>query len=547
MAFSVYNITHNRSIQIKIGTILVVLTTIVLAGYGVYQYVTLRSNNLTRLNDLADGVIARLTENLTKPIWEGDDIQVEKVVLAEMHEKNIFAIQVTDDKGNLLTHKGRDPQWQVIAQETLPSGDVISRQADVAFEGRLLGNVNLVFTKQFLYQDLQDAVKTLVVAVLALDAILLFALALSVRHILVRPLASLLDMANTIKTGDFSQDMRIRQRDEIGTLFNAFQEMQVKIGEVVRNVKASAQDLAQRSREMSVAAEHLSEGATQQAAASEQVSSSTEEMAATIRQTADNAKLTENMALTSANDARAGNQAVMEIVKAMAVIADRISVIQEIASQTNMLSLNASIEASKAQEYGKGFTVVASSVRDLARQSRAAADEIRGLVQSCVTLSAQAGDILQRLTPNTENTAELVQEICAASQEQSTGVEHINQAVQQLDQVTQQTAATAEQVAVTAEHLTTQAETLQNLMAFFTVKEFEPLVQAQDDDVQQLLQDIPKDRLLALLSAAISEKPGAPHKTPKSSAHAARDHRRERRSDALDTRGDDLDLEFEHF
>jgi methyl-accepting chemotaxis protein len=316
--------------------------------------------------------------------------------------------------------------------------------------------------------------------------------------------------ARQIANGDLTNQLSVRlSQDEIGVLANAFKEMQAKMAEVVRDVKASAQDVAQRSREMNAVANQMSSGAAEQAAATEEVSASMEEMAANIRQTAENAKLTESMAVKSADDARAGKQSVSEIIHAMEVIAERISVIQEIASQTNILSLNATIEAAKAQEYGKGFTVVASSVRELAHQSRTAADEIRVLVHSCVELSAQAGDVLKRLVPNSEKTAELVQEICASSQEQSAGVEHVNQAVQQLDTVTQHNASTSEELAATTEVMTRQAGVLQQAMAFFTINEAPSFTPAKEEELLQLLQGVEKEQLVAFLrkSALFTNQP----------------------------------------
>jgi len=248
-----------------------------------------------------------------------------------------------------------------------------------------------------------------------------------------------------------------------------------------------------------------------------------EEMAANIRQSADNAKLTEQIARQSAEDARAGKQAVTNIIQAMEVIASRISVIQEIASQTNMLSLNATIEASKAQDYGKGFSVVASSVRDLARQTRDAADEIRRLVHSSVNLSAQAGEVLQRLLPNSEKTAELVQEICAASQEQSNGVEHVNQAIQQLDMVTQHNAATAEELASTAESLTTQADALRQTMAFFTVREVAIVPEQKDEHYwQQRFYEM--ERQMAEMREIVMAHSGSKHTPPHSNNHDTMPH-----------------------
>jgi methyl-accepting chemotaxis protein len=166
-----------------------------------------------------------------------------------------------------------------------------------------------------------------------------------------------------------------------------------------------------------------------------------EEMAANIRQNADNALQTEKIALQSAQYAKESSKVVAETVLAMQQIAKKISVIQEISVQTRMLSLNATIEAARAQEHGKGFSVVASEVRGLAERTQTAAIEINELATYSVDISGKAGAMLEELVPNIQKTAELVQEISAASNEQSSGAEQINRAIQQLDQVIQQNAS----------------------------------------------------------------------------------------------------------
>ena len=302
----------------------------------------------------------------------------------------------------------------------------------------------------------------------------------------VRPLVSLAQSAQQIADGHMDVRLpNVSSRDEIGVLTKAFEAMVLHLNGTVRDVKTAAEQVALKSQEMTTAAEQMSQGASQQAAASQEVSSSMEEMAANIRQNAENAKAAEVMAVQSAKDAEQGSQAVGEIITAMQEIVNEIASIQEIAGQTNILSLNATIEAARAQDYGKGFAVVASSVRELAHLSRDAANKIQKLVMNCMGLSEQAGDCLHRLTPNSRKTSELVKEIAAASQEQTFGAEQINHAIQQLDSVTQQNASTAEEVAATVETLTAQATQLREAMAFFTLKEIEPVVE-QDDEADLL-------------------------------------------------------------
>ncbi|MGE0087787.1 MAG: methyl-accepting chemotaxis protein [Desulfococcaceae bacterium] len=185
-----------------------------------------------------------------------------------------------------------------------------------------------------------------------------------------------------------------------------------------------------------------------------------QEMTATIRQNADNAFQMKQTAIHSADNAITTGATVLEMVAAMQKIEKKIVMVDDIARQTRMLSLNAMIEAAKAQEYGKGFAVVATEVRELSARSQKTAAEIAELTQIGVTLANKASDMLKRLIPDIQKTADVSQEISAASEEQSTGIQQITLAIQQLDQVTQHNSAMAEELSATAAGFTQQAARL---------------------------------------------------------------------------------------
>jgi hypothetical protein len=187
----------------------------------------------------------------------------------------------------------------------------------------------------------------------------------------------------------------------------------------------------------------------------------------------------------------------------MKEITQKIQVIEEIASQTHMLSLNATIEAAKAEDYGKGFGVVAAEVRALAARTQEAATEINQVASNSITIAEQAGAMLNKLVPNIEHTATLVKEISEASHEQKIGVEQINQAIQQLDQVIQQNAAISEETAATAEELSQQAKHLQNTIAFFKLIEFSQKKEDIWKELAENLQTVPDQETRTKMLAAI--------------------------------------------
>ncbi|MBV6321545.1 methyl-accepting chemotaxis protein [Duganella violaceipulchra] len=277
------------------------------------------------------------------------------------------------------------------------------------------------------------------------------------------------EVVNRVAAGDLTLTVRIKPGDTT-SLLAAMNTMVGNLSRVVTEVNDGAEALASASEEVSATAQSLSQGASEQAAAAEESSAAIEQMSASIAQNTENAKVTDGMAGKAAQEAGEGGEAVRSTVVAMREIAKKIGIIDDIAYQTNLLALNAAIEAARAGEHGKGFAVVAAEVRKLAERSQVAAQEIEQVASGSVSLAEKAGALLDTMLPNIKRTSDLVQEITAASEEQTTGAGQINAAMSQLSQTTQMNASSSEQLAATAEEMSGQAEQLQSSMSFFKVR-----------------------------------------------------------------------------
>lgn len=277
----------------------------------------------------------------------------------------------------------------------------------------------------------------------------------------------------SISKGDISvkpEENYLFRNDEIGELANSIKEINSQYTRIINDIEKTAQDVFMASDQLTSISHQLSESASEQASSSEEVSTSVQEMVANIMQNTDNAKQTASISDNAKERMVNVNAASQSTTKSVKEISEKTSVINDIAMQTNILALNASVEAARAGDHGRGFSVVAGEVKKLAELSIKAAEEINKLTAENIKTTNNSNSLISKLLPEIQKSSDLVREITAASIEQNVGADQINSAIQQLNQVSQNNAAAAEEIVGSSEQLAMQSKQLVNLIAFFNVK-----------------------------------------------------------------------------
>lgn len=431
-----------------------------------------------------------------KPIYMNDKIQ--GILYVGVKEKDMGSIKdifskkhyfesgypfVVNADGTFIIHPDKEGENFADAEffKQLKDAGTDKGKTQYTWEGRkkfqyfrYLKNIDSYISVSVYEDELMGAVnaqRNMILIVLIISMAIIFTLIYFISRSINSGLKKGVAFAENIAAGDLETEMDIDQKDEIGQLAVALNKMVQSLRDIVGDIVTGADSIAAASLQISTTSEQLSQSASEQASTVEEVSSTMEEMAANINQNTDNAQVTENISLLAYQGIQEVGDKSAESIHATKIISEKITIINDIAFQTNILALNAAVEAARAGEHGRGFAVVAAEVRKLAERSKGAADEIVTLSQNSLHVTESGGNRLIEILPEVEKTMKLVQEIAAASIEQTNGTQQVNKAIQQLNTTTQQNAAASEELATSAEEMAAQASQLKEMIAYFKFKQ----------------------------------------------------------------------------
>lgn len=458
-----------KSISVKVAIALILSSTIIMVVLGVYTYTMNRNSSIDEINNLSEQIINRLSNNLAEPLLSFNDGQIDTMVDQEMVNKNVFAIIVYDGE-YVYTGKYKDESGK-IKDYTETGNSVLESELDQSFiikgkdikkmnaspDMKAMGFVEVFIMEDYLNKELFGFIYSMIIQTVAVSLMILVVGYIYIRRAIISPIRRIEDALTDLSEGNLSVECVVKSKDELGNLANSVNTLTDKFKDIITSVVESVKHFTGATTDIARGNQDLAQRTTEQAESLDELTTTIIEMGVSIDTNMDNAEKAQELS----NNIKTGIESLNDSSKKMH---DIIQVIESISFETNLLALNASIEAARAGQAGKGFEVVATEVKELSDRSSTQAKEIYGIIEESIKKVETNVQLVDKIV-------DLIQEISLSSKNQHESSQQINNSISQLNEVTQQNSSLVDQSASASEEIASQAQELQvKVLSYFNLK-----------------------------------------------------------------------------